>query len=83
MKKKKDSKELKINEGQYGESMRVQGAAGGKRVVGLKTVVGKRMEIKRKEIDEATSNKEKKGLGNNVGERGSESSSNIQDMERE
>lgn len=26
----KDSKELKINEGQYGESIRVQGAAGGK-----------------------------------------------------
>lgn len=78
----KDSKELKINVGQYGESMRVQGAAGGKRVVGLETVVGKRMEIKRKEINEATSKKEKKGLGNNVGDGGSESSSNIQDIER-
>lgn len=41
------------------------------------------MEIKRKEIDEATSKKEKKGLGNNVGDGVPECSSNIQDMERE
>lgn len=63
--------------------MRVQGAVGGKRVVVLEAVVGKRMEIKWKGIDKATSKKEKKGLGNSVGEGGSESSNNIQDMERE
>lgn len=41
------------------------------------------MEIKKKGIDKATSKKEKNGLENSVGEEGSESSSNIQDMERE
>lgn len=76
------SKDSMINEGQYGEWMRVQGVTGGKRVGGVQTVIGKKAEIGKEMTNVGDLRKENEEAGNRKGGEGQDRSSINEKSER-